>query len=110
MDVDHIKEMVNRGWWVPTDHFNERMDERTISILQALTAIRNGSIIKEFPKRKPNPECIIQGYVERGIGGVNFSVPLYVVCGIGEVVFFITVDWNMPREFSQKRKQRRFYV
>ena len=64
--------------------------------------------MQTFPGRKPYPECIICGYVKRKIEIVTSTVPLYVLCAIGEVIILITADWNVPREFGQKfRKSRR---
>ena len=106
MDIDHIREMIGRNWWRTSDHFNQRCMERTISLPQALEAIHVGDIVQEFPRRKPSPECIICGYVRREIGDFIVLRPLYVLCAVGDVITFISADWNMPREFGQKRRGR----
>lgn len=99
--------MVKAGDWTPTEHFNERLDQRRIDLHQVLEAIRNGDIVEEFPKRSPNPECMIRGTTHRDLAGFEFDFPLYVQCGVGEVVFLITADWNPPRELGQKGQRRR---
>jgi hypothetical protein len=49
---------------------------------------------------------MIRGVVRRELAGIEFDVPLYVQRGVGEVIFFITADWNPPREFGQKGRGR----
>ncbi|PIW14682.1 MAG: hypothetical protein COZ06_16550 [Armatimonadetes bacterium CG_4_10_14_3_um_filter_66_18] len=107
MDIDAIRAMIRDGDWVPTEHFNERLDERTIDLEQVLESIACGEIVHEEPKQSPCPECMIRGLTRRRIAGIEFEVPLYVQCGIGEVVFFITADWNPPRQFGQRARRSR---
>ncbi len=107
MDIDSIRAMVRDGDWTPTEHFQDRLDQRKIDLQQVLEAIEHGEIVQEFPKQSPHPECMIRGVVQRELAGIEFDMPLYVQCGVGEVIFFITADWNPPREFGQKGRGRR---
>ncbi|MCS6862163.1 MAG: DUF4258 domain-containing protein [Abditibacteriales bacterium] len=107
MDIDSVRMLVEAGDWYESAHFQERLAERGITIEQVLEAIRVGRVIQELPPTGADPECIVCGDVERQIAFLKVVQPLYIVCAVGDVVTFVTADWNPPREFGQKRRRRR---
>jgi hypothetical protein len=107
VDIDSVRLLVDAGNWYESAHFQERLAERGITVEQVLEAIRVGRVVQELPTTGADPECIICGDVERQIAFLRIIQPLYVMCAVGEVVTFVSVDWNPPREFGQKRGGRR---
>lgn len=108
MDIDHIREMVKKDWVIATDHFRKRRGERKFTMQQVKQAIYQGRIIEERPKQKPYPECLIMGEVDKHFPDLklSFKAPLFVICGVGNDIYLISADWNIPREWGQKVKRR----
>jgi hypothetical protein len=109
VDIEHIQKMVRKGYVIATDHFRKRRGERKFSMIQVKQAIYEGRIIEERPKQKPYPECLIMGEVDKYVSDLNisFKTPLFVMCGVGNDIYLITADWNVPREWGQKVRPRR---
>lgn len=105
MDIDHIREMVKLNQYVLSGHCVDRMKERKIEFAQIKGAIENGMIVEKRTKQKPYAEALVRGFVTKKItSDFSLVVPLYIVCGLGDGIVFITVDWNKPRSWGQKRR------
>ena len=64
-------------------------------------AIRNGSIIEDYPDDYPYPSCLILGYAED-------EQPLHLVCGAGEgTLFIITAYRPSPEKWEADWKTRK---
>ncbi len=94
MDIDTIRMMVQNGLYRISKHCRQRMKDRNINVEMIEKAIATGRICDERPRRKPHPTCVVEGYIEDAMRN------LYVVCGVGKNVVYITVDWNVPRSWG----------
>ncbi len=83
--LDHIKKLINNGYYDVKLHTRERMIERNIRIKEVKEAIENGMIIEEYVDDKPLPSYLIYGKTLE-------LRPIHVVVGVDEeVAAIITV-------------------
>ena len=61
MDIRNIIRAIDAQCYAITDHANEKIQERHIDTEDIFHSVRNGKIIENYPKAKPNPSCLIYG-------------------------------------------------
>ena len=59
MDIQRIKDLYNKGLVVITEHAENRLQERNITIKDLSSAIENGEIIENYDEDDPLPSCLI---------------------------------------------------
>lgn len=61
MDILNIIRAIDSRRYEITDHADEKAQDRQLDIEDIFHSVRNGEIIKNYPKDKPNPSCLIYG-------------------------------------------------
>lgn len=109
VDIDSVRTLFQADDYVARMHFTDRMLEREVSWDQVAEAIDTGRIVGERPKQAPYPEFLLVGQVEWTVPGTSISLPrpLFIHGALGDVLYLITCDWNMPREWGQRLRWRR---
>lgn len=70
-----------------TAHVAMRLIKRKITPAEVIQALREGSIIEQYPTDYPYPSCLVFAVV------VN-SRPLHVVCSIGDEQLFVITAYQ----------------
>lgn len=80
MDIQEIREYIQRGQYKFSDHAVKRMLKRSIRRNEIEEAIRSGEIIEEYPDDKYSPSCLIWGRTGRArVLHVQVSLPPLIV-------------------------------
>lgn len=80
MDIQEIREYIQRGQYKFSDHAVKRMLKRSIRRNEIEEAIRSGEIIEEYPDDKYSPSCLIWGRTGRARAlHVQVSLPPLIV-------------------------------
>jgi uncharacterized protein DUF4258 len=96
-----IREHVRRGDYVISFTHTEKLRERKISADDLEEAIRNGTIVEDYPDDARGPSCLILGQ--------SGGRPLHVVCGRLEEqrILIITAYEPDPEEWEPDWRTRR---
>ena len=76
-DIESIKAMYTGRAVEPTQHFHNRLKERSIKYADVRNAITNGEIIEQCLDDYPNPSVLILGKTRDG-------KPLHVAVGVDD--------------------------
>lgn len=103
MDIKQLQDLFhasehNIKW---AKHCLERMQERDISMNDAISCLLTGEIIEDYPDDFPYPSCLIFGYTKT-------NKIMHIVAGSdGNSIFFITAYFPNSVKFEQDLKTRR---
>ena len=70
-----------------SSHAKQRMVEREISVDDVLSAISNGTIIKQYEDDKPLPSCLV-------LGKDLLSHPIHVVLSMDDAFIYIITAYH----------------
>lgn len=101
MDITLLQSLINQGKIKWGKHCLSRLQERDISMEDALNCINNGEIIEDYPDDFPYPSCLIFGYT------INNQVIHVVVGSDQEYVYMITSYFPNTLKFQDDLKTRR---
>ncbi len=100
MDIQWIKELVERGNYQLRRHALERASLRGINPLEIKEALLNGEIIEEYPEDRRGQSCLVYGKSQTGRN-------IHVVCGRAyEILWIITVYEPDPTEWLNPKTRR----
>lgn len=102
MQIEQVKEYIDKKEIKWSVHCLERMQERDISRADVKKCIETGEIIEDYPEDFPNPSCLIFGYT------IDEKV-LHVVVGMDENSLYIITSYfpnTMKFEDDLKTKRR----
>lgn len=100
MDIQWIKEQVERGNYQLKLHAVERASIRGIGPLEIKEALLSGEMVEEYPANKRGSSCLVYGRTQVG-------KDLHVVCGKAhEVLWIITVYEPDPEEWVDPKTRR----
>lgn len=98
--LEHIRKLINYGYYDVKLHTRKRMIQRNIKIKEVKEAIENGMIIEEYVDDKPLPSYLIYGKTSE-------LRPIHVVVGVDEeVAAIITVYEPEPEKWIDFTKRR----
>lgn len=100
MDIQWIKDQVEKGNYELKLHAVERASLRGIDPLEIKEALLNGGILEDYPDDKRGRSCLVYGKSQRG-------GDLHVVCGIAyDKLWIVTVYEPDPEEWIDPRTRR----
>ncbi|NSW91139.1 MAG: DUF4258 domain-containing protein [Firmicutes bacterium] len=100
-DINSIRNLLNKGKVVWSQHMLIRMQKRGITTDDVERCIQNGEIIEDYKNDYPYPSFLVLGLSIKGKG-------LHVVCGIGEnKLWMITAYYPDSEEWFEDLKTRR---
>ncbi|MDI6791933.1 MAG: DUF4258 domain-containing protein [bacterium] len=96
MDIDHIRIFWQNEEVEFSGEVLMRVKQREVSSRNIEEVIIKGRIVEQRPGSKPYPKCTIRGWTNRKVGGLTLPEPqqLNVACGVGDVLYVITVYWE----------------
>ncbi|WP_455649069.1 DUF4258 domain-containing protein [Enterocloster citroniae] len=101
MDIELLCTLINQGKIKWAQHCLSRLQERDISIADALNCVNSGEIIEDYPDDFPYPSCLIFGYT------INNQI-IHVVVGTDkEYAYMITAYFPNTIKFDDDLKTRR---
>lgn len=101
LDIENIKEYIDKSKIDWTKHCLNRLNQRDILISDVKTAINNGNIIEHYYDDYPYPSCLIVGY------NINNRI-LHIVCGVREdIVHMVTAYYPDTNRWEEDMKTRR---
>lgn len=101
MQIEQVKEYIDKKEIKWSVHCLERMQERDISRADVKKCIETGEIIEDYPEDFPNPSSLIFGYT------IDEKV-LHVVVGMDEnSIYIITSYFPNTVKFEDDLKTRR---
>ena len=100
MDIQWIKEQVERGDYQLKLHAVERASIRGIDPLEIKEALLNGEVIEDYLDDKRGHSCLIYGKSQVGRD-------IHVLCGIAyDILWTITVYEPDPAEWADTKTRR----
>lgn len=87
MEIEIICQLLEQQPFQMTQHAELRRRQRGISIPDIKQAIRNGSVIEDYPNDYPHPSCLILGFTAP-------DQPLHLVCGVGNGTLFVITAYR----------------
>ena len=100
MDIEWIKEQVEKGDYQLRLHAVERASIRGIDPLEVKEALLNGEIIEDYPEDKRGHSCLVYGKTRIG-------KDIHVLCGMAyDILWIITVYEPNPEEWVNPKKRR----
>ncbi len=101
MEIDVLRDLIEKHRIRWSTHCLERMGERDISRADVKNCIGNGEIIEDYPNDFPYPSCLIFGYA-------NENKILHVVVGTdGHWLYIITAYYPSSDWFENDMRTRR---
>ena len=102
VDIEDLKELVNKGHIVWTEHVALRLLQRDIKRADVLSCIQTGEIIEQYPTDKPFPSCLI-------LGKSTIGNDMHVVCGLdkGVICYGITAYYPSLEKWEDDLKTRK---
>ncbi len=101
MNTDAIRRYCERGALRWTNHVLVRAMQRNISIADIETALKNGTIIEQYPADYPYPSCLVLGF------DMN-KKHMHIVCGdSGTELWLITAYFPSIDEWTDDFTQRK---
>ena len=101
LNIDIIKEYMQKRKVDWTKHCLNRLNQRNIQISDIKTAISNGKIIEYYYDDYPYPSCLILGY------NMNNRI-IHIVCGMSEdIIHIITAYYPDTNKWENDMKTRR---
>ena len=101
MQIEQVKECIDKKEIKWSVHCLERMQERDISRADVKNCVKIGTIIEDYPEDFPHPSCLIFGYT------IDEKV-LHVVVGMDEnSLYIITSYFPNTVKFEDDLKTRR---
>lgn len=101
LNIETLKNYINKRNIIWTRHCLNRINQRNILIIDIKTAISNGKISEYYYNDYPYPSCLI-------IGKDKNSNIIHVVCGINnEFVYMITAYYPDCENWEEDMKTRR---
>ncbi|MBI2119689.1 MAG: DUF4258 domain-containing protein [Elusimicrobia bacterium] len=97
--IEQIQQKIIHSKYRITKHAQNRCDTREITLQEIKHVILTGEIIESYLHDKPYPTYLILGYV-------RYHRPLYVLCGLSEIVHIITVHWLDPEKWLDPKTRR----
>ena len=100
MDIQWIKEQVERGNYQLKLHALERASVRGINPLEIKSALLNGEVIEDYADDKRGHSCLVCG---KGQAGRD----IHVVCGMAyDILWVITAYEPDPAEWDDPKTRR----
>lgn len=85
--IEKIREICNKGNIVVTNHAQDRMDERGISLPDIKTCISGGVIIEQYENDTPLPSCLV-------MGPDNSNLIIHVVVSANELTLYVITAYR----------------
>lgn len=100
MDIQWIKEQVERGNYQLKLHALERASIRGIDPLEIKVALLNGEIIEDYSEDKRGHSCLVYGKSQS-------ERDIHMVCGMAyDILWIITVYEPDPAEWVDPKTRR----
>jgi hypothetical protein len=80
--LEKIREQAKAQAFRVTQHAQEEMDEKNITLDEVLAAIANGTILENYAEHKRGPCCLLYGRTKKGR-------PLHIVCTTAQPLLII---------------------
>jgi len=101
LNIEKVKEYIQRKKIDWTKHCLNRLNQRNISISDVKAAIDNGDIIEYYYDDYPYPSCLILGYN-------TDNKLLHIVCGMSDdLIHMITAYYADTDKWEKDMKTRR---
>ena len=85
MDIERIRDFNKKGLIVITEHAEQRMQERNITIKEIIDTINFGEIIENYDEDTPYPSCLILH--------IKNKKPLHVVISDAQEYFKVVTSY-----------------